>query len=161
MLLIILILAAATVGIALMLMALTYPEVFARFGKYLWRGIRHVLRQPVLTAEQEAAKVKAKKLSPHMALANQIELLIPGQTLKYKIPETSGGGFITIELNPHYPQGGKKYVLSIENMVNGMPGGQRSFLYDSDKPTDLTTSILDRNAELYAVAKGTPVGVPR
>lgn len=159
--LVILLLVAATAAITVMLLALTYPEIFARLGKFFWRGIRHALGKPVLTPAQEEAKIKAKKLAPHMVLVSQIELLTPGQMLRYKIPETDGGGFIDIEINPQYPLGGRKYVFAIEKAVNGMPSGHRSILYDSDKPTDLTTSILDRHAELYGVSKGTPVSVPK
>jgi len=109
----------------------------------------------------EAAKPKAKKLSPNEIFANQIEQqLTPGQTLRFKIPETSElgykkveAGFVNLELNPQYPQKGKKYVFSAENIVNGMPGGKRTIMYETDKSIDLATSILDRNGAPFVVAK--------
>ena len=106
---------------------------------------------------------KAAKLSPNEILANQIDQqLTPGQTLRFKIkiPETSElgprkfeAGFINVELNPQYPQKGKKYVFSAENMVNGMPGGKRTIMYETDKSIELATSVLDRNAAPFVVAK--------
>jgi len=88
-----------------------------------------------------------------MSLVSQIEQLVPGQTLRYRIPETWGGNFITVELNPQYPQKGRKYILSIENAAHGMPGGKKTIMYDSDNPKELVTSILDRNGELFVVAE--------
>lgn len=135
---------------ALIIMPLCYPELFVRAGKFLFRPVRHLVGKP--------AKPKARKLTPNEVLANQIEQqLTMGQTLRYKIPETSGGGFITVELNPQYPQKGRKYILSMENMVNGMPGGKKTILYDSDNSIDLATSVLDRNGELFVAAEEIPV----
>ena len=156
-----LILAASIIGIALLLMAFMYPDLFVRGGKFLIRAVRHAAGQPTLTPEQEEAKAKAKKLAPYMALASQIEQLVPGQTLRYRIPETWGGNFITVELNPQYPQKGRKYILSIENAVHGMPSGKKTIMYDSDNPIEIATSILDRNGELFVVAEETPVSTEK
>ena len=100
---------------------------------------------------KEAAKPKAKKLSPNEVLANKIEQLTPGQNLRYKIPQpqTWGGDFITVELNPQYPQKGRKYILSIEKTVQGMPGGNKTIMYESDKSIELATSVLERNGEPF------------
>ncbi len=139
--------------IVFLIIVFGYPQLLAKAGKFLFRTIRG---QPALKPEQEEAKAKAKKLTPYMVLASHIEQLIPGQTLRYKIPETWGGNFITVELNPQYPQKGRKYILSIEKMANGLPGGEKTIMYDSDKSIDLAASIKDRNGELFVIAEETP-----
>lgn len=163
MLLMILMLVGGLLLIALIIIPFTNPELFVRLGKFLVRAVRHALGQPTFTPEQEEAKAKAKKLAPYMSLANQIEQLIPGQILRYKIPEPEkwGFGFLTVELNPQYPQKGRKYILSTENIVNGMPGGKKSIMYDSDKSIEIANSIHDRNGELFVVAGEIPVSAER
>jgi hypothetical protein len=153
--------AGGVIGIALLLTLFTYPELYTRFGKFLVRSIRHAAGRPSLTPEQEEAKAKAKKLAPYMALASRIEQLIPRQTLRFKIPETWGGNFITVELNPQYPQTGRKYILSIEKAVNGMPGEKRTIMYVSDQPVEIAASIMERNGELFVAAGETPVSTEK
>ena len=87
MLIVILILVVGLLLCAFIFMAFCYPGLLAKGGKFLVRTVRHALGQPTLTPEQEEAKAKAKKLAPYMSLANQIEQLVPGQTLRFKIPE--------------------------------------------------------------------------
>lgn len=107
------------------------------------------------TAETE----KAKKLSPKDILAEQIEKLTSGQVLYFKVPESWGGDFIAIELNPQYPEKpkSKKYLLGVENIVNGQPGGKKTSIGDSDKPIELAKWVLDRQGEPF-VAKEAAVG---
>ena len=148
--------------IAMILIAFAYPELFVRGWKFLFRTVRHAAGQPTLRPEQEEAKAKAKKLAPYMALAGRIEQITPGQSLRHKIVrETWGGDFVTVELNPQYPQKGRKYILSIENMVNGMPGGKKTIMYDSDKSIEIANSIHDRDGELFVVAEETPVNAEK
>jgi len=163
MLIVILILVVGLLLCAFIFMAFCYPGLLAKGGKFLVRTVRHALGQPTLTPEQEEAKAKAKKLAPYMSLANQIEQLVPGQTLRFKIPEpeTQGFGFITVELNPQYPQKGRRYILSAENIVHGMPGGKKTIMYDSDQSMEIANSIHDRNGELFVVAEEIPVSAGR
>ena len=161
MLMIYLIIAVGIIGTGLMLMAFTYPEYYMRFGKFLFRTIKYALGQPVLKPEQEEAKAKAKKLAPYMALASRIEQLTSGQILRFKIPETWGGDFISVELNPRYPQDGRKYILSMENSVHGMPGQKRTIMYVSDKSMEIAASIKDRNGELFVTAEETAVSTEK
>jgi hypothetical protein len=151
------IVAVGIIGIGLMLMAFTYPEYYYRFGKFLFRTIKHALGKPTFTPGQEEAKAKAKKLTPHMALAAKIEQITPGEVLRFKIPEIWGGSFITVELNPQELQTGKKYILGMENAVHGMPGQKRTIMYVSDKPMEIAASIIDRNGELFITAGEKPV----
>jgi len=161
--LIILLIVVGLLLVALIIIPFSYPELFTRGWKFLVRTVRHAAGRPTLTPEQEEAKAKAKKLAPYMSLANQIEQITPGQTLRYKIPEPEkwGCGFLTVELNPQYPQKGRKYILSTENIVHGMPGGKKSIMYDSDKSIEIANSIHDRNGELFVVAEEIPVSAEK
>ena len=155
------VIAVGIISVGLMLTVFAYPEYYARFGKFFFRTIRHALGQPVLKPEQEEAKAMAKKLTPYMALASRIEQLTPGQILRFKIPETWGGNFITVKLNPQDPQTGRKYILSMENAVHGMPGQKRTIMYVSDKPIEIAASIMDRNGELFVAAGEKPVSTEK
>jgi hypothetical protein len=135
--------------VGLFLTAFSFPELYARIGKFLIRNIKRALGLPTLKPEQEEAKIKAKKLAPYQALVTKIEQIIPGQTLRYKIPETWGGSFVVIEINPQHLQNGRRYFLSIEDGIQGMPGGPKTFMYDSDEPLTLAKSIIDRNGESF------------
>ncbi|GAI59065.1 unnamed protein product [marine sediment metagenome] len=94
-----------------------------------------------------AGEPKAKEPSPKEVIT-QIEQLTLGQALSYRLLETYGGGLAVIELNPQYPKKGRKYILSLEELVDGKPAGKRHRLWDSDKPKDLAGWILDQNGEL-------------
>ena len=151
------ILAVACIGVVLLLVPSTNPELFSKLRKFLFRRMKSAAGRPALTPEQEEAKAKAKKLAPYQGLATKIEQVAPGQTLRFKIPEGWGGNFITVQLNPQYPQSGKKYTLCMENAVQGMPGGQKTVMYEADEPLKIACSIMDRNGELFVVAGEAPV----
>ena len=159
MLIMILLIVGGFLLMALIMIPFINPGLFAIVGKFFVRAVRRAVGQPTFTPEQEEAKAKAKNLAPYMALAGRIEQITLGQTLRFKIPEpeTWGGGFLTVELNPQYPQKGRKYILSTENIVNGMPGGKKIIMYDSDKSIEIANSIHDRNGELFVVAEEIPV----
>jgi hypothetical protein len=157
MLIVILSLVGGVLLMALIMIPFIYPELFARGWKFLVRTIKQAMGRPVLKPEQEEAKAKAKNLAPYLALASRIEQITPGQPLRFKIPEAWGCGFVTVVLNPQYPQKGRKYILTTENTVSGMPGGKRTIMYDSDNPVEVATSVVDRNGELFVVAEETPI----
>lgn len=161
MLLGILIIVVGIIACAVLLLIFGYPELLIRFGKFLHRTISRALGRPTLTPKQEEAKAKAKKLAPYVALASKIEQLTPGQTLRFKIPETWGGSFITVQLNPQDPQTGRKYILSIENAVQGMPGDKRTIMYVTDQPIEIAASIMDRNGELFVAAGEKPASTEK
>jgi hypothetical protein len=155
----------ALLAISIILMVLTFcdPELLTRWWKSLVRAVRRAVGQPAFTLEQEEAKAKASKLVPYMALADQIEQITPGQLLRYKIPEpeTWGGDFITVELNPQYPQKGRKYILSIENAVSGMPGREKTIIYDSDQSIEIANSVHDRKGEPFVIEEETTVSTEK
>jgi len=101
-------------------------------------------------ATEEPSKLKAKKLSPGDVIAGEIEQLGQGQTLSYRLPEIFGGDLAVIRLNPQYPTKGRKYILSAEKIADGKPTGQRSRLWDSDKPKDIALWVIDKRGELFS-----------
>ena len=104
---------------------------------------------------KEAKPQKAKKLSPKEIMINQIEQLGPGQNLTYRLAEflwEGFGGFIVVELNPQYPQKGRRYIVSTDKIVDGKPAGQKTRLWDSNKPKDVASWILEKNGVLFTPA---------
>lgn len=161
-----LLLVGLVVLFALVIIAVYAPGLVVRPVKSLVRSIKRAAGRPVLTPEQEEAKgeakAKAKKLAPYMAFATKIEQIVPGQTLRFKIArERWGADFVTVELNPQYPQSGKKYILSGENAVQGMPGGKKTIMSDYDNPIEIAASIMDRDGKLLVVAGETPVSAEK
>ena len=76
-------------------------------------------------------------------IMQQMEQLNDRQTIKFKIPQTFGGGMAVIELNPNYPKnGGKKYLLKLGKDENVSPYSE------SDKSKDLAKWVADRMGEL-------------
>jgi hypothetical protein len=75
-------------------------------------------------------------------IMQQVEQLNDGRGLRFKIPQTFGGGMAVIELNQNYPKnGGKKYLLKLGKDENVTPYS------DSDKPKDLAKWVADRQGE--------------
>jgi hypothetical protein len=72
-------------------------------------------------------------------IVQKMEQLTDGQTLKFKIPQTFGGGFAVIELNQNK---GKKYLLKLGNDEKVSP------YFDSDKPKDLAKWVAERMGEI-------------
>jgi len=100
--------------------------------------------------KKNAEKPEEKKLSPKEVITNKIDQLTSGQTLSYRLPETYGGGLAVVELNAQYPQKGKRYVMSTEELIDNKPSGKRRRLWDSDKPKELAAWIIDRNGVLFS-----------
>jgi len=98
----------------------------------------------------EAKPQKVKKLSPKDIIASKIEQLGPGESVGYRLAEVYGDGLAVVELNPQYPEMGKKYFLSLEEIVDGKPEGKRSRLSSSNKPKELASWILERSGKLYS-----------
>jgi hypothetical protein len=71
-------------------------------------------------------------------IMQQVEQLSEGQALRFKIPQTFGGGIAVIELNQNK---GKKYLLKLGKDENVSP------YFDSDKPKDLAKWVAERKGE--------------
>jgi hypothetical protein len=72
-------------------------------------------------------------------IMQKMEQLIEGQALKFRIPQTFGGGIAVIELNQNK---GKKYLLKLGKDESVSPYS------DSDKPKDLAKWVAERMGEL-------------
>ncbi len=94
---------------------------------------------------------KEKRLSPKDELTSRIEQLRADEEIIYSLSETFGGGLTIVKLNPEYPNKGKKFALYSETLVNGQPSGERSFMWDRNKPKDLTNWIMDRNGQPFGI----------
>ena len=98
----------------------------------------------------EAKPEKVKKLSPKDIIVSKIEQLGSGESVSYQLGEVYGNGLAVVELNPQYPEKGKRYFLSLEKIVDGKPEGKRGHLWDSNKPKELASWILERSGKLYS-----------
>jgi len=103
-------------------------------------------------AKAEPPKPKVKQLSPKEIIINQIEQIGPVQSLTYQLAEYLMDRFAIVELNPEYPGKGRKYIVSSDRMVDGKPAGQKTRLWDSSKPKDVASWILEKNGVLFTPA---------
>lgn len=94
-----------------------------------------------------AGEPKAKEPSPKEIIINQIERLGLGQTVSYRLPENRSGQLAVIELDPQhlYQKKARKYILSMEKVVDGKAAGERTLLFASNNPKDIATWIIDLN----------------
>ena len=118
-----------------------------------WRKRQPVAGSPEVKPGDMTTKVqkpqKVKKLSPGEIIANLIEQLQPGQSLSYRLAKIYGGDLAVVELNPRYPQRGKKYSMSTEALLDGKPSGKRTRLWYSDRPSHIANWIIDRQGEPF------------
>jgi hypothetical protein len=76
-------------------------------------------------------------------IIKKMEEFKDGETLKFTIPATFGGGIAIIGLNPKCSdKGGKKYLLQTGKDDNAKP------YWDTDKAKDLAKWVVDRMGEL-------------
>lgn len=89
-------------------------------------------------------KEKEKVASPKDILAGEIERLTPGQSLQYKLPPLYGNDLVVIRMNPDFSKKGKKYRVDSESLVDGKSSGKIHFVWDTDKPRDIASWVLER-----------------
>lgn len=102
------------------------------------------------SAEMKVEPQKEKPLSPRDIMASKIEQLSAKETLKYKLPEVYGGELAVVEMNPQYPQKGRKYMLGTERVLDGKPTGKITNMLTTDQPRDIAKWIVERNGELFS-----------
>lgn len=84
-------------------------------------------------------QTKVKEPSPREILqakiTAEIESLTAGQTLIYQIPEIyhASARFHMVELNPTFPQKGKKYLMYTDGIADGKPAGNKTLLDNTNK----------------------------
>ena len=89
----------------------------------------------------------------------EVGQLTSGQNLIYKLPEKEWGfaAFLIIELNPSYPEKGKKYIVSRDSIADGQPAGQKERVFEIDKPSNFVGLVMDRNAERFSLTQKTAI----
>jgi hypothetical protein len=76
-------------------------------------------------------------------IIKKMEEFKDGETLKFTIPATFGGGIAIVGLNPNRSEkGGKKYLLQTGKDDNVKP------YWDTDKAKDLAKWVTDRMGDL-------------
>ena len=99
--------------------------------------------------ETDAPK-KEKQLSPREIIVRRVEALESGQSISYQVLEIYGGGLGIIELNPDFPEKGKKYYVYREGLVDGKSDGKRRLLVDTSKPKDIAGWVVDRGGVQFS-----------
>ena len=75
-------------------------------------------------------------------ILNKMEQINDGQTLKFNIPATFGGGMAIIELDPKSPSAERKYIMRLGKDENANP------FYAFKKPKDLAKWVAERMGDL-------------
>jgi hypothetical protein len=82
-------------------------------------------------------------------IIQMMEQLDKGQSLSFKLPETFGGNYAVIEINPDHPQKGqKKYVLRLGKSEDAARKAAPFWL--SDKAKQVAGWVSDRLGELIS-----------
>ncbi len=92
------------------------------------------------------AKESAKptgKVKPKEVVLQELEQLAPGQELKHRIQTRFSDYIAFVEFNPGYPKKGKKYLLSVQDLENGKPVGQKRLTDQSDNLKYIVNWIID------------------
>lgn len=103
------------------------------------------------TSEKKLSSKELKKLA-FQRIIGELESLAPDQSITYKVPEHCmiyQSCFLIAQLNPAYPQEGKKYLLLTDTMVGGKPSGSPARFMDTNKPADFADWVLDRSGERF------------
>jgi hypothetical protein len=77
-------------------------------------------------------------------IIGELEQMTQVQSLIYKLPQefwNAFGAFLIVELNPTYPQKGKKFCTYVDNIEDGKPAGKRRDLGQNNKPKDVADWI--------------------
>lgn len=97
----------------------------------------------------EPKKRPEGKLSRKEIVRNQLEQLTDGRSLTYILPEYmwSGGAFTIVELNPKYPETGKKYLVFSDQIKDGQPAGKKELTSSYNKLEEVLNLIDTRSGE--------------
>lgn len=101
---------------------------------------------------------KVKEPTPREILKNKIteevETLTEGQAIIYQLPEFyTYSRFLIVELNPTYPQKGKKYLMFTDQMADGKPAGKRSYADSKNKASECADWVSEKDSDLYGHVK--------
>jgi hypothetical protein len=101
---------------------------------------------------------KVKELTPReifvKKITEEVEALTEGQAVIYQLPEFySFARFLGVELNPTFPQKGKKYLLFIDQMAEDKPTGKRSYNGSTNNASEYAEGIVERDSDVYGHVK--------
>jgi hypothetical protein len=115
-------------------------------------------KQPNQPKEEQPKQPKVKEPSPREILVKKIteevENLTEGQAVIYQLPEFyTFARFLGVELNPTFPQQGKKYLEFQDNIADGKPMGKRSYMNVTNKASDYAEWVAGKDSEQYGHVK--------
>ena len=86
-------------------------------------------------------------------IMQEVEALNQGQAVIYELPEFyTFARFLGVELNPEFPQKGKKYLTFSQQMVDGKPNEKR-YTGGINKASDYADWVSERDVEAYGHIK--------
>jgi hypothetical protein len=81
-------------------------------------------------------------------IMDEVETITKGQTITYQLPKYySFARFLGVELNPTFPQKGKKYLMFTDEMTDGKPAGKRSYIDSTNKASDYADWVASKDTE--------------
>ena len=85
----------------------------------------------------------------------EVEALISGQAVIYQLPEFfTFARFLGVELNPTFPQKGKKYCLFTHTgMADGKPAGEKQIMNYTNSVSEYGEWVADKYTEKWGVPK--------
>ncbi len=86
-------------------------------------------------------------------ITQEVEALAQGQAVIYELPEFyTFARFLGVELNPAFPQKGKKYLTFAQQIVDGKPTEKR-YMGSINKASDYADWVSERDVEVYGHIK--------
>jgi hypothetical protein len=74
-------------------------------------------------------------------IMSHIEQLSPGKSLSYWLPEVYGDQLAVVEFNTMYPWRGRKYILSMQALVECKPNGEKTLVLESNEAKDIAAWV--------------------
>jgi hypothetical protein len=102
--------------------------------------------------QQEILKNKREILVKQ--IIEEVDTLTKGQTVIYQLSEFYAfARFLGIELNPTFPEKGKKYRMFSDEMVDGKPAGKKSYMDSTNSASGYAEWVADKDSDLYGHVK--------
>jgi hypothetical protein len=96
-------------------------------------------------ASREILKKKIKE---------EVEDLSRGQAIIYLLPEYySFGPYLGVEMNPTFPQKGKKYLMFTDEMAEGKPAGKKTYVTSTNKELDYADWVAEKDGDNWGHVK--------
>jgi hypothetical protein len=104
--------------------------------------------------KKKDTKYKVKELTQReifvKKIVEEVEALTEGQAVIYQLPEFyTFARFLGVELNPAFPQKGKKYLMFTDQMAEGKPTGKRSYIASTNKASEYADGVVERDGDKW------------